>query len=181
MKRSAAIIMAFATLLLSVACSPKLTPFTQRLQDENKWSESELKSIQFYLSDDLVLSRDVVRGNSEIVSGEIKIVEGRQVEQVYIRKRTPGVILFMPKENRFAVSFDANDDRRYIIFGPNPKAGSRYTIMASEWDRNNGRVTYEGREWRVSSRNAYTAIMVDLRKMRKVSTRSEKATGRRVE
>ncbi|MFT5383814.1 MAG: hypothetical protein ACI81W_001214, partial [Saprospiraceae bacterium] len=42
---------AILTLLIS-SCSPKLTPFTEDLQQENGWSESELKQIQFYVSKD---------------------------------------------------------------------------------------------------------------------------------
>ena len=36
------------------ACSPSLSPFNQRLIDQNNWSEADLKDIQFYLSNDIL-------------------------------------------------------------------------------------------------------------------------------
>jgi len=41
-------------------------------------------------------------------------------------------------------------------------------------------VTYEEKKYRVNSRSAYATLMVDLKKVRKVSTSSRTAKGRRV-
>lgn len=174
-------IFAAAVLVLSMsACSPQLTTFTQRLYDEYDWTESELKRIQFYVSDDILLRRQLTGGTSEIISGEIKVVDGREVEEIVIRRKTPGVLLFLPKENRFAISFEAEGDDRYLIFGPNPKAGNRYALLASEWRRRGGKVTYEGRKFDVEASSAFAALMVDLKKIRKTSINSRTARGRRV-
>lgn len=174
-------IFAAAVIVLSLgACSPQLTTFTQRLYDEYDWTESELKRIQFYVSDDILLRRQLTGGTSEIISGEIKVVDGREVEEIVIRRKTPGVLLFLPKENRFAISFEAEGDDRYLIFGPNPKAGNRYALLASEWRRRGGKVTYEGRKFDVEASSAFAALMVDLKKIRKTSINSRTARGRRV-
>lgn len=162
------------------ACSPTLTTFTQRLYDQYDWTESELKRIQFYVSDDIVLRRELTGGQSEIISGEIKVIDGREVEEIFIRRNTPGVLLFMPRENRFAISFEAEGNDRYLIFGPNPKAGNRYALLASEWRRRGGTVTYEGRRFNVNSSSAFASLMVDLKKIRKISVKSRTARGRKV-
>jgi outer membrane protein assembly factor BamE (lipoprotein component of BamABCDE complex) len=41
-------LLAFAALVMVCfsSCSPKLTPFTQNLYQENKWTENELSQIQ---------------------------------------------------------------------------------------------------------------------------------------
>lgn len=181
MKKAYLLSSATVMFLLLSACSPTLTSFTQRLYDEYDWSESELKRIQFYVSDDIALHRELSGGKSEIISGEIKVVDGREVEEVIVRRGTPGVLLFMPKENRFAVSFEADGDDRYLIFGPNPKAGNRYTLLASEWRRRGGVVTYDGRRFNVGSSSAYASLMVDLKKVRKISVKSRTVRGRKVE
>ncbi|MCB0633690.1 MAG: hypothetical protein R2824_21120 [Saprospiraceae bacterium] len=174
-------IFAAAAMLLTLsACSPQLTTFTQRLYDEYEWTETDLKRIQFYVSDDIVMRRQLTGGSSEIISGEIKVVDGREVEEVVIRRKTPGVLLFLPKENRFAISFEAEGDDRYLIFGPNPKAGNRYALLASEWRRRGGTVTYEGRRFDVEASSAFASLMVDLKKIRKTSINSRTARGRRV-
>ena len=132
--------------ILLSSCGPTLTPFTQRLYEENNWTESELKRIQFYLSDDVVMRRELTGSKSEIVSGEIKLVDGRRVEEIIIRNGTPGVFMFSPKSNRFAVSFEEGGKDRFLMFGPNPKANNRYVLLASDWNRHTGKVTYAGKK-----------------------------------
>ena len=181
MKISKNIFYLSALLFLASACSPRLSPFTQRLYDDNNWTENELKSIQFYVSQDIVLHREIASGESRIESGEIKMVDGRKVEEVVVRKGTPGVLIFLPKENRFAVSFENNGDDRYLMFGPNPKAGNRYVLLASDWKRRRGKVSYDGKSFYTPSESAYAALMVDLKKIRKVSVKSRTAKGRKID
>lgn len=180
MKRTYYLLAGLVILVGLSACAPKLTSFTQRMYDEYSWTESELKRIQFYVSDNIVLRRQLTGGQSEIISGEIKVIDGREVEEIVIRRNTPGVLLFLPRENRFAVSFEADGDDRYLIFGPNPKAGNRYALLASEWRRRTGTVSYEGRKFQVDASNAFASLMVDLKKIRKISINSRTARGRKV-
>lgn len=169
-------------LLLSVlfsSCGPTLSPFTQQLYEDNNWSTTELQQIQFYLSDDIVLQREFAGGSSEIIQGEIRMVNGRQVEQVTFRRGTPGVFVFSPKQNRFAVSFEGGDDR-FLMFGPSPKARYRYVLMARDWNHREGIVTYAGKKWRVDSNSAYAALLVDLDRMNQTDFSSRIVTGRKV-
>lgn len=160
------------------SCSPTLSPFTQDLYEENEWSETELKRVQFYLSKDIVLRRQASRASSQIEEGAIKIRNGQKVEEVVIRSGTPGVLVFMPKENRFAVSFE--DDNKYLMFGPNPKAGDRYVLLASDWDNRRGRVSYGSGKYWVDANNGIASLMVDLRRVRNTSVKKRTVEGRKV-
>ena len=171
--------LAFVLLAFS-SCSPRLSPFTEKLYEENDWTDDELKKIQFYVSDDIVLHREIRKGKSEIISGEIKVINGKKVEEVVIPKGTPGVLIFKPKEDRFAISFEDGKDDAYLMFGPSPKAGSRYVLLASDWKRRRGKITYEGKTFYTPSRSAYASLMVDLKRIRKVSVKSRKAKGRKI-
>lgn len=171
-------VFAIAALILS-SCSPSLSPFTQRLYNENSWTESELKQIQFYLSEDIVLRRGLKGMSSEITSGEIKIKDGRKVEEIVLRRGTPGVILFVPKDNRFAVSFEEGD-KKFLMFGPNPKVNDRYVLLASEWKNQRGKVSYGGERYWVDASRGLSSLMVDVSRARNVSVRSRTAKGRRV-
>ena len=127
------------------------------------------------------MRRELSGSRSEIVSGEIKMVDGRQVEEVVIRKGTPGVLLFMPEKDRFAVSFEDGGRERFLVFGPNPKVNGRYVLLASEWKRRSGMVTYEEKKWQVDNNSAYASLLVDLKKVNKVSVDSRTAPGRRID
>jgi len=163
------------------SCSPTLSPFTERLVEENRWSERDLKKIQFYLSEDIVLTRELGGSASEIISGEIKMINGRRVEQVIMKKGTAGVLMFSPKQERMAVSFEEGGDERYLMFGSNSKAKGHYLLLAKEWNRRIGKVTYEGKLYRVQGKSAYAGLMVDLKRLNKTIYDARRASGRTVE
>jgi hypothetical protein len=127
-----------------------------------------------------LLKRELTDGSSDIVSGRIRVENGRRIEEVVIRKGTPGALLFTPKSDRFAIGFEEGDEH-YLMFGPNPNRSERYVVLASEWKRNSGEVTYGGKKWRVSSQAAYAALMVDLRKISKMDVNRRVVRGRKVE
>ena len=131
-----ALILFFA--LVTLASCSNLSPFTKSMYDKYQWSENELRRIQFYLSDDIVLKRQLSTGTKEIVNGDIKIINGKKVEVVTIPKGTPGVMEFTPDKKRIAVRFEEGGER-YLMFGPNPKFGGKYMLLASEWSRASGK------------------------------------------
>lgn len=169
-------------LVLLSSCSARLTPFTQDLYEKNGWSTSELKKIQFYLSEDVVLRRMMTKGESNITAGKIVIEDGRRIEEIHIPTNTPGVLIFVPRENRFAVSFEAaQGDDLYLMFGPNPKMHDRYALLASEWSRNEGKVHYNGNLYDVDTRSAFATLLVDLKKTGTTQYDAHRVEGRKVE
>lgn len=175
-------ILIFLSLFIGLsACSPRLTPFTQEIYDQNRWSEQELQKIQFYLSDDIVLRRQYKGGESTIEGGKIRMVDGREVEEIIFKAGTPGVLLFMPKTDRFAISFESNGEERFLMFGPNPKAGDRYVLLAKDWDRRSGEVSYDGKVYRTSSESAFAHLLINLKRIQRMERESRTVRGRTIE
>lgn len=180
--KTASIFLSLGTIIfLFSACGPNRTFFTQQLYDDNRWTEHDLKQIQFYLSRDILLWREINSGSSEIVRGRVKMVDGRRVEEVIIRAGTPGVFLFSPKFQRLAVSFESGGTDLYLMFGPNPNAGNRYVLLASNWEQRVGTVTYGGSLYYVNADNALASLMVNLRRAQRVRVSTRTASGRRVQ
>jgi len=168
-------------ILLMTSCN-SLTPFSQDLYDKHAWTVSDLKKIQFYLSEDVILKRMMTRGESNITSGKIRVEDGRRIEEIRIPANTPGILLFTPRENRFAVSFEAaHGDDLYLMFGPNPKMRDRYALLANEWSRNEGKVHYNGNLYDVDARSAFATLMVDLKKTGTTEYSARRVEGRRIE
>lgn len=172
-------ILAVALVSLS-SCSKQLTYLTDSMVDNFRWSESELKQIQFYLSEDIVLVRAYDSGFSDIESGQIKVKSESKVDEVIIRKGTPGTLIFSPRSDRFAVSFD-NASENYLMFGPNEKAKGRYVLLAKKWQRRGGVITYGNKDYKTNSDSAYAALMVDISKAKRLSKSSSVASGRRID
>ena len=166
---------------LATSCSPQLTPFTRSLYDEQRFTDSDLKRIQFYLSEDLVLYRYLdEKGDYEINDGAVKVRNGRKTEEVVIKRGTPGVFIKRPDADHFAISFEDGADARFLMFGPNKKNDGRYELLASEWNRRSGSVTYANKKFQTYS-DAIPKLLVDLKKTQYSQTKRTRASGRKVE
>lgn len=175
----ALLLLIFAGAFLS-SCSPTLVPFSDNMVEEFDWSNQELKQIQFYLSENVVLFRNTSANSSRIENGKIKIKDGRKIEEITFKKGTPGVFIFSPKENRMAVSFESSDEK-FLMFGPNPKIGNRYAILAKDWKRHVGTVSYGGEEYSISNGDGLANLLVDIDKIQSTKVRTKVVKGRQVE
>lgn len=173
------ILTSIALLILCSSCGPNLKYFTEDMYDEYQWSERELKRIQFYVSQDIILYRGLSDSNSKIEDGKIKVNSDRKVEEVVIKKGTPGIFVQAPKDNRFAISF-GDGKGQFLMFGPNAKANGRFVLLAKNWDRRSGQISYGGQIYETGSESAYAALMVDIKRARKTKYDSKEAKGRRV-
>lgn len=167
-------------IVIFTSCSPRYTYFTEALYKEQNWSQDDVQRIQFYVSRDIILTRTISDSDqAKITEGKILLVNGRKVQQIIIRERTPGVLVFMPREDRFAVSFESDDDA-YLMFGPNEKYYDRFALLAKEWEKEEGKVHYRGELYDVDNSSAFAALMVDLRREGENKYEVRKATGRTV-
>ncbi len=160
------------------ACGPAKSALTQDMVNQYKWSESDLKRVQFYVSKDVVLRRDLVGGKTQIRGGRVMVEEGRQVEEVVIRRGTPGVLAVMPKSDRLGISFEGRDG--FLMFGPSREWGGRYMLLASSWEQNWGEVTYRGTKYYTSSNSATAYLRIAMNKISKVSSSRRTVKGRRL-
>lgn len=158
-------------------CSPRLTSLTANLRNEYNQTESDLQKIQFYLSDDVVFWREVRDGDAKIKDGTIKIRDGKKVEEVVFTRKTLAVFLFEPRLNQFAVSFETSDEK-FLMFGPSKKRGADFVLLAADWKRDIGRISYDKKIYFRFDESAYSRLMVDLRAAKKLSVKCETVEGR---
>ena len=178
----------FGLVWLSIlgSCSPQLAPFSSTLIRDYQFDDEALSRIQFYLSDDIVLHRQLRQGESTIDQGRISVRDGRRVEEIIFQEGTPGVFVFSPGDDKMAISFERGDDR-YLIFGPTSRSrGNRnghegvYRLLAKEWKRDYGIITYDGKEYYTPNRSAYVTLLVDIDERVHVNRRIKEVDGRTV-
>lgn len=162
------------------SCSPTLTPITKEMIIENHWSEQDLKQIQFYIARDLVLTRRLNSGEASISKGKIFIKDGQKIEQIVIKNGTPGILLFIPKEDRFAICFDKESSDKFLMFGPNPKVKSRFVLLGKEWDIHSGKISYNGQIYDTSTESSFNLLLINLKRAKEFNRTTEIAKGRKV-
>ena len=122
-----------------VSCAPKV-PFTQGIRDKYKLSEQELKSIQFYTSDIIILKRgEMSEKEKDTKEGTLTITGGSKVEQVVIRANTPCIIEQVYDGNRISVSFE-DGKNKYLVFGSLESKNGFYILQVLN-DKDTGKRT----------------------------------------
>ena len=169
----------FTLSLFVVSCSPTYSYFTDDLYREQHWSQEEIQRVQFYLSKDIVLSRTIAEDQSNIKDGKINIQNNSREELVVVKSGTPGTLVIMPKENRFGISFE-NDDKAYLMFGPNPKLNNQYCLLAQEWQADHGEVHYKDELYHVNAESADACLMIDLKSTGNEEHVNQIASGRKL-
>ncbi len=170
----------FLSILLTVASCKNLVPFTDSLRKQNNWSNNDVKRIQFYTSRDVILQRQITTDETAIEGGKIKIRDGKKVEEIIIKRGTPGIVTAIPDSAKLLVSFE-KDDNHYLSFGVNPEQSTRFVLLASEWKNGVGKVTYDGKNYFTAPNSAYTSLMIDLRKIQNVELNQRVAKGRKIQ
>jgi hypothetical protein len=166
------------TALLS-SCK-NLVPYTDAMKNKYNWSNEQIKRIQFYVSHDIILHRELSEGSTEIVQGKIKTINGKKVEEILIRAATPGVLVEIPKQEKMLVSFEMGDDH-YLSFGVNPNVGDKYVLLATDWNNGMGKIHYSDKEYYTSPDSKYAFLLVDLRRIQKMDVSQHVAKGRKVQ
>ena len=165
-------------LFLLSGCGPELVPFTAQVEQDIGLSKQQLSKVQFYNSSPIVLYRELTQNTTEVVSGEVKIVDGKQVEEIVIAPHTPGVLISSSKD-RLGISFETGADR-YLVFGQNRHKSGAYTLLARDWSNDVGTIDYDSREYTITAQSAATFLMINMQKLKNLNVKSRTAKGRTV-
>lgn len=166
--------------LTMLSCQPSRVYYNDRIAEDFQWTDRDLQKIQFYISEDIVLTRQIRKGEAVISGGKIKRTRGREVEQIIIRRGTPGTYLFTTSEGHYAITFDNGKRNQYLIFGPVSRVRNRYALRAKKWERNFGIVTYGGREYTTTARSAQAFLLINSRGQTTTRVRRKTERGSRV-
>jgi len=149
------------------------------MYDRYTWNEADLEKIQFYLSREVVLRSATAEGQSTIEDGKIKDEVNRNIDQVIIPAKTPGTLVYLPKANRFGISFESTGGE-YLMFGPNPKSGGKYVLLAKSWKNRKGEITYGKRLYTADLGASFAHLLVNIKKVNKVGIKQKVVGGRKV-
>jgi hypothetical protein len=121
-------------------------PFTRDLKLKLEKDNIDLKQVQFYVDQKLILSRNLGDQKVEVHSGVVKLENGKYINEVIVPAFTPG-ICESTENDKLMVSFEkGNND---LAFGP----GSGYTfnefvLYGTEWRNGTASVTFDSNKFR---------------------------------
>ncbi len=164
---------------LLFGCATKV-PFTHELRSEYNLAPDDLRRLQYYLSDTVVLQREV--GNDEIVTvnRRVKIRRESSVEQVVIRRRTPGVAVGSGTHS-LDVSFEHGNQIKFGIDNDaKVRRGGVYQMMLPTTKDGQENVIYGGATYSNTNYSSDVYILVVLQELEKFRKISRRVKGRRL-
>lgn len=165
-------------MVFSTSCHRKV-PFTNQVRAEHSLTESDIRRIQFYLSDDIVLQRaEKNKDEKGTEGGKLVVSSAASMEQVAIPEGTPGVVVKVFDNKKIAVSFEDTDDK-YLVFG-DPDGSGRYTLLAADWKNSRGKVNYAGKTYYAMPGSEKAYLIFELQKVRKFKKDQRTVGGRKV-
>jgi len=113
--------------------------FTQEMRNNLNQNKLDVKDVQFYVSQKLILKRNLTYEETKIARGEITFENGQYVEEIIIPKNTEGIAIDNGNE-WLNVAFEQGENRdlQFVMNSEN-----YYQITALEWEGNYGKVKYD--------------------------------------
>ncbi|HLP11484.1 MAG TPA: hypothetical protein VK177_06070 [Flavobacteriales bacterium] len=167
-----------AVVLLLSSCSPKVA-YTSYLASKYQLTEDELKKVQFYTSEDIVLYTRESSSKTGTENGTIVVSSSEAENQILIKKGTPGVMLKQVGTDKVYISFEVGDNK-FLVFG---STGQRepFKLQAESWDGGRGKLSYDGKTYYASTLSGTAHLLVSIKKFQKRKSDQKVVEGRKVE
>ena len=176
-----------AAVVLFSSCSINRMYLTVDTKQQIEKAGVDIKQVQFYNSEEIVLSRQLSKGELKVAEGKVRIENGQSIEEIIIPANTPGVCE-LNDEKTLKVSFDTGDGKSIPFLverkGDVVTSGSYFKIGAKQWVRTSrgeqvGKVDYQGQIYNLVS-GANSRLMIDKSVMNKVDRNTHVAKGRKL-
>jgi len=170
-----------AIAILMSSCVSQKRPYTNELQKQFKFTEADLKKVQFYTSDDIILDKKNSSGGNSLGTedGDLVIRTESTETSVVIKKGTPGILEKMMGSEKLAIRFESGD-AKYLIFGGQGNYKGQYKILAEEWKDKKGKINYANDIYYATQESGAATLLVVLKKFKKYKREMRTASGMKV-
>jgi hypothetical protein len=153
---------ALAVIVTSISCQTtrgELVPFTEAQRLRYELGESELRSLQYYLSDRIVLERVASEGKGKVDRGRLIVRSGTTIQQVVVESGTRGAVepsaRIGPLEKggyAFEISFERGEPLRFVAARNGTYSlagGNRGSSLFGRYRSPRADVEFLGAKWNV--------------------------------
>lgn len=138
------------------SCSNKIY-FSGGLKSRLAQNNLSINNVQFYNSKKIVLRREVPQDHAELNNGEIRFEKGRFIEQIIIKKNTPGTCEFIDQDI-LNISFEQGYNK-VLRFRLDP-SGKYYNLLTHKGLNRKGYLRYDTIQYMVQSGGEYAKLWV---------------------
>ncbi|UAY52256.1 hypothetical protein [Ferruginibacter albus] len=168
------------SMVILSSCSSSKTYFSANIRKRVEANSVPLSKIQYFIDRDVVLKRELDKGETKVASGAVKFENGHYVNIITLKKGTPGVCTYSGPD-KVSISFEMGDGK-FLNFG-RTKAGTAddpYRILADNWVSDYGIITYEGKRYHIESTGTEAAVKIDAKWVKTTNIQKRQMKGRTV-
>ncbi len=176
------IVVASAPPVVATSKEVLYVPFTKELRQRIENNNLDIKKIQFFVDQQLIMRRTLGTEKADVKSGELLFEKGQYINEVVIPAFTPGVLESI-NGDRMKISFEVqNNEIEFAALGDN----TFFRLVGSNWNNANGSadIVYENKVYRVvcgSCSSAGDAKLVVIKKeIDKMDNKKRIVQGRKI-
>ncbi len=181
------LVLAFLGILSGCSSSRRMSkayvPFTSQMKQRLERDSIDIKKVQFYIDQKLILSRYLDNEKAEVHSGKVRLENGKYINEVIIPPFTPGVCEDIQSGN-LMISFEKGSSDLGFGFGSGYTANT-YVLYGYDWKNGTAVVNFDNKKFRVRCATcpdfAMTRLLIKKNVVDKVEKKTHVLSGNKVE
>lgn len=171
------IVVAILCITLFASCSSSKIYFSTAIRQKVENIGTPVTQLQFYIDRDVELSREILKDETKVTSGEIRFENGKNLNIITLKKNTPGVCTKVLPD-KIIISFEVGDDK-FLTFGKTKFAldTDPYKILANSWIGDYGSINYEGKKYFIH-KGGNASVLIKSSELNNVEVNKRKMKGR---
>lgn len=130
----------------TVVDKSQFVAFSRELQMRLAAYTVDIKRVQFYIDQKIVLTRYLDSAKAEVSSGTVRFINGKLINEIIIPAYTPGIIESVDAYG-LRVSFENGNS---LLFVP-AEGEDKYVIAGSNWDNGSVEIPYDKSIYRINT------------------------------
>jgi hypothetical protein len=154
--------------------SREYVPFTSQLKQRLERDSIDIRKVQFYVDQKLILSRYLDDEKAQVSSGKVRLENGKYINEVIVKPFTPGVCEDIQNGN-LMISFEKGSSDMGFGLGSGYTANA-YVLYGYDWRNGTALVTFDNKKFRVRCGACTDVAMTRLLIKKNVVDKVEKKT-----
>ena len=158
-------------------------PFTSQLKQRLERDSIDIKKVQFYVDQKLILSRYLDDEKAQVTSGKVRLENGKYINEVIVPPFTPGVCEDIQNGN-LMISFEKGSSDMGFGLGSGYTANT-YVLYGYDWRNGTAVVNFDNKKFRVRCATctdvAITRLLIKKNVVDKVEKKTHVLSGNKVE
>ena len=167
-------------LIISITSCNRKSNFTSETRKKfENWSLN-LQKLQFYIDNDIVLSREISKDTAKIFYGTAIFQDGKYYQNIKLKANTKGVCTAIYPD-RLHVSFEKSDSKYLVFAAPNSFSGDNaYQLINEDQNIKKGFINYDDNQYKLFVDKNWPKLMISKKMENKERYDGRTMKGRRV-